>query len=95
MINRVGVFVLLAVATVGCGISEQVKPEPPLPVKCMDCDVDHENCIVRARFTDMHSCEFYKGFYVAHCDYVSDPRKIICERPLAPLPSDSKVVCTY
>jgi hypothetical protein len=88
-------FVLLVVVTTGCQFSEQVKPEPPLPVKCMDCDLNHENCTVKARFTDMHSCEFYKGFYVAYCDYVSDPRKIICERPLAPLPSDRKVVCTF
>lgn len=95
MMSRLRVLLLLAVTITGCGLSEQVKPETPLPVRCMDCDELHENCTVRARFADMHSCEFYKGFYVAHCDYVSDPRKITCERPVAPLPTDRKVVCTY
>jgi hypothetical protein len=58
------------------------------PAKFRFCDgVGEKNCAIFARFRDFESCEFYKTFYNARCDRVSQPGKIQCitgEAPAVP-----------
>lgn len=49
------------------------------PVRFLNCDSLGNECFVSARFKDLDSCERYKVFNTAYCDYVSIPGKISCD----------------
>ncbi len=73
--TRVAALIITAVVLISC---------KEMPARYYMCDINKENCELKARFDTLWACERHKVFASAYCDSESVPGEIICDTEKEP-----------
>ena len=70
------IFILIIVTIILGGII--IYDKNKFPIKFKVCDVNYSDCVLVARFDDIHSCEATKEKWSWYCDTTVNPAKPDC-----------------